>query len=302
MKGYLISALVVVAACPAGAQVLLMPDSTNNRMVAFSPVDGSIINNNLFAIASGTTPIHAMQVGTEVWVSEQIGDKISRYDISGTSLGQIGGGASGGLDNIRGMGLINGTVYVTNGGSGNLAPSANSVVMFSTAGANLGSFSTAALAPSPFSILAHQGGLLVGGSSGNDDIHKFSLAGASQGTFYNSTNHSFFEQMDYALDGNVLAAVFTTDVVAKFDVNTGTFLSSFAAPDVRGVHQLSNGNVLWTSGAGAFVYDISTQFSNQVYAGGGRYVDLYTPVPEPASMAVLGLGALALIRRRRQSR
>ena len=173
----------------AGAQFLMMPDSTNNRLVLFDPFDGSVVNDNYFALQGGTT-VHAMQVGNEIWVSEQIGDRVSRWDVvTGAHLGDI----SGGLDNIRGMGLINGTVYVTNAGTQNNAPGA-AVVMFDTNGNNLGFFSTVGLAPSPFGILEHQGGMLVSSSSANDDIHRFDLAGNSLGTFHNSTDLNFVEQ------------------------------------------------------------------------------------------------------------
>ena len=52
----------------AQAQVLAMPDSTNNRLVTFSPLDGSLLNAELFALAGGT-PVHALGVGNEIWVS-----------------------------------------------------------------------------------------------------------------------------------------------------------------------------------------------------------------------------------------
>jgi len=90
------------------SQFVIMPDSTNNRLVAFSPFDGSVINSNMFSLAGGT-PIHALQVGNEIWVSEQLGDRISRWSLSGTFLGEIGG-AAGGMDNIRGMALIGDTM------------------------------------------------------------------------------------------------------------------------------------------------------------------------------------------------
>src|SRR6187551_261921 len=81
--------------------LILMPDSTNNRLVAFDPLNGSVVNSNMFALAAGT-PISAIQVGNEIWVSEQIGDRISRWSMTGTFLGAIGGGITGGLDNVRG--------------------------------------------------------------------------------------------------------------------------------------------------------------------------------------------------------
>src|SRR5687767_7341011 len=83
----------------SNAQFLMMPDSAtaNNRLVLFDSNTGALVNSNLFALAGGT-PIHAMQVGNEIWVSEQVGDRIARFDMAGTPLGQIGGGATGGMD------------------------------------------------------------------------------------------------------------------------------------------------------------------------------------------------------------
>lgn len=257
-------------------QYLMMPDSSAaNRMVLFDPNDGSLINSNYFPL-NGGTPIHAMQVGGEIWVSEQAGDRVARYDLVGNFLGQIGGGAGGGMDNIRGMGLVGDTVYVTNGGTANGAPSANSVVMFDTSGNPLGSFSTAGMAPSPFSVLHHQGDLLVGSVSGNNDIHRFDLVGGSIGVFNNSTL-SFIEQLDHAINGDVLAAVFTTGVIARLDPDTGAQISTFPASGARGVRQLGNGNIMWTSSGGVFVRDVVAGISTNVYAtSGGRYIDLLT--------------------------
>ena len=86
MKTLILTSLAVGLTGVAGAQsVVLMPDSAaaNNRIVTFSPVDGSLINSNLFGLASATnaTPVSAIAVGSEIWVSEQVGDKISRYRI-----------------------------------------------------------------------------------------------------------------------------------------------------------------------------------------------------------------------------
>lgn len=261
-------------------QYLMMPDSTaaNFRMVLFDPETGALVNSNYFPFngATNSTPLHAMQVGGEIWVSEQVGDRVARYDLVGTYLGQIGGGAAGGLDNIRGMALAGNTVYVSNGGAGNGAPSASSVVMFDTSGSPLGNFSTAAMAPSPFSILQHQGDLLVGSTTANNDIHRFTLAGSSIGPFFNGTL-AFIEQMDHATNGDVLAAVFTTGVIARLDPDTGALISSFTAAGARGVHQLGNGNIMWTSGGGAFVYDVVSGTSTNVYVTtGGRYIDVLT--------------------------
>lgn len=286
----------------AQIQVLAMPDSVNNRLVAFSATDGSLVNAELFALAGGT-PVHALGVGNEIWVSEQIGDRVSRWGADGSFLGQIGGGASGGLDNVRGMALLGDTVYITNSGSANGAPGA-AVVMVSTSGAAMGSFATGTTAPSPFGVLAFQGGLLVSSSSANDDIHRFSLAGAPLGTFHNSSTLNFAEQMVLASNGDVLVAGFSSNNIVRLNASTGAVLTTYAAAGARGVAQLGNGNLMWTSGAGAFVLDINTGASTQVYTGGGRFLEVITVVPEPASVLLWAGGLLAVavaVRRRRAS-
>ncbi len=285
-------AMVAGLATHADAQFVMMADSTNNRMVLFDPTNGSLINNNFFALQGGTT-VHAMQVGSEIWVSEQIGDRVSRWDFEGGYLGAI----SGGLDNIRGMGQIGNTVYVTNAGTANGAPGP-AVVMFDTAGNNLGSFSTAANASSPFGILAYQGGMLVASSNANDDIHHFDLEGASVGTFHNSASLNFAEQMVYASNGDILVAGFSSNNIVRLDAESGAILSTFAANGARGVYQLGNGNIMWTSLSGVFIHDVNTGGSSLVYAGGGRYLD-FLNIPTPGVLPMLGLAGMLGARRRR---
>lgn len=281
-----------MSSATAGAvqQFIMMPDSTNNRMVLFDPFDGSVISSNYFALASGT-PVHAMQVGSEIWVSEQLGDRVSRWDLTGTSVGAI----TGAMDNIRGMELADGTVFVSNSGTANGAPG-HALRMFDTSGNSLGSFATAA--SDPFSVLDHQGSLLVGSVVANDDIHRYSYAGASQGTFHNTASLSFVEQMWHATNGDILAAAFSSNIVARLDPNTGALLSSFTASGARGVIQLGNGNVMWSNSSGAHVFNTSTGQSTQVYAGGGRFFDILT-IPAPGALTLLGVAGFVGSRRRR---
>lgn len=292
---------LLLGSLAAQAQVLLMPDSTNNRLVSFSAVDGTLLNAEVFALAGGT-PVHAIGVGNEIWVSEQLGDRISRWGADGTALGQIGGGTTGGLDNVRGMGLVGGTVYLTNAGTANGAPGP-AVVMFNTSGAAMGSFATSGTAPSPFGVLAYQGGLLISSSSANDDIHRYSLSGVAQGTFHNSTTLNFAEQMVFASNGDVLVAGFSSNNIVRLNAGSGAVITTYAAPGARGLAQLGNGNLMWTSGAGAFVLDTGTGASTQVYTGGGRYLEAVTLVPEPASLLLWmgGLLAVAGMARRERS-
>lgn len=274
--------------------VVIMPDSTNNRVVSFDAFDGHVVNSNVFGGLSGT-PIHAMQVGSEIWVSEQIGDRVSRWSSTGNPLGAI----TGTLDNVRGMGRAGNTIYVTSVGTGNGAPG-RQVRMYDTTGGFLGSFLTPA--SSGFHVFEHQGGLLVSSDAANDDIHRYSLAGADLGTFHNSTSINFAEQMTYDPSGNILVAGFSTNSIHRVDPTTGGLLSSFAASGARGVYQLGNGNVLWSNSAGAHIFNSATGGSTQIYTGGGRFFDNFSPVPEPASILGLGLAGAGLLRRRHRAR
>ena len=68
------------------------------------------------------------------------------------------------------------------------------------------------------------------------------------------------------------------------------------------MYQLGNGNIMWTSGGGVFVFDVGLGTSTNVYTTtGGRYVDLVT-IPEPAGMAIIGVVAMFCGRRPRSRR
>lgn len=292
---FALASMAAFAVAVANPQYVNMPDSTNNRLVLFDPTNGAVVNSNYFALAGGT-PIHAVQVGNEIWVSEQVGDRVSRWSLTGTSLGSI----SGGMDNIRGMALVGSTVYVTNAGTANGAPG-GAIRMFSTTGNDLGDFSTTTTSSSPFAILGFRGGLLAASSAADDDIHRYSLAGASQGTFHNTTSLNFAQQMAIAANGDLLVAGFSSKNVVRLNPDTGSLISSFTASGARGVFQLGNGNILWSNGTGAHIYDVALGTSTQIYCGGGRHFGLGA-VPEPGTMLALAAGLGLLGMKRRKSR
>lgn len=286
----IVAAGTFFVAGPVFAQsLLMMPDSTNNRLVLFDATTGAVVNPNYFGLAAGT-PIQAMQVNNEIWVSEQIGDRVSRWSLTGTSLGAV----TGALDNVRGMEIVGGKVYVASTGTANGAPG-RQVAIFDDTGAASGNFLTPA--SSGFHILNFNNALLISSDAANDDIHRYSSSGTSLGAFHNSGSFNFGEQMDIATNGDLLAAAFSSNIVARFDPTTGAIISTFAASGARGLAQLGNGNIMWTSGAGAFVYDVGTQTSTQVYTGGGRFLDRVV-IPEPGAIAFIAIAAAGLIRRR----
>lgn len=264
---------------------LMMTNSTTDTLVSFSPVDGSIINTSMFALPN-TTLVSAIEVNGEIWISGQLTDTITRYDLAGNVLGTIGPTfTGGGLDNIRGLALVNGIVYVSNSGTANGAPG-NAVVMFDTAGNFISSWTTQATATSPFSVMPFQGDLLVAGSSNANDVHRFSPTGTSIGSFHNSAAISFAHQIAPASDGNVWCGCFTTGGITKLSSATGAVMSSFPAAGARGVFELLNGNVMWTNGSGAWVYDVTTSTSTLILAGGSYHLNLYGAAPSAVASQV----------------
>jgi hypothetical protein len=258
---------VFVSGALAGPAVI-MPDSTNNRLVKFSPFDGSVLEPNMFGLQAGT-PIHAISVGTEIWVSEQVGDRVSRWTLAGALIGNI----TGQLDNIRGMARVAGRVLVTNEGAGNGA-TPDSISMYDTTGTFVGRISVAAGVSSPFAILPFEDDILVASANANNDIHRFRLDGTDLGMFHNSTTLNFAQQMAFDKDGNILAAGFSSNNVVRLHRTSGAVLGTFAASGARGVFQLENGNVLWSNSAGAWVFNPALGTSTQVYTGGGRHFGL----------------------------
>ncbi|HVS08827.1 MAG TPA: hypothetical protein VMS76_03060, partial [Planctomycetota bacterium] len=160
------AALLCATAASAHAQYMMVVDSTSDRVLLFDAHDGALVNAS-FIVDDPTsaqynfqTPKDAIQVGDQVWVSDQLSDAVYRFDLNGNFVGAI----SGGMDNIRGMELVGSTVYVTNAGTGNGAPG-SALVRFDTNGNPLGSFPVVS---SPFDVIGFQGDLLV--SSSDKDL------------------------------------------------------------------------------------------------------------------------------------
>ncbi|MEM6501515.1 MAG: hypothetical protein AAF685_06730 [Cyanobacteria bacterium P01_C01_bin.89] len=248
----------------------MVPDSVGDRVLLLNGEDGSLIDDK-FIDGSGlfSTPLNAIQVENEIWVSDQVADSIFRYDLDGRFLGAI----AEGLDNIRGMEYVNGVVYVTNAGGENGAPGNGKVVIkFDAEGNHLGFFEVG----KAFDILFFDGDLLINdtrrGDEGGENIDRYDLEGHLLGSFHESggAGIDFPQQMARRANGNVLVAGFSDpggiyeydsdgNQVGLYDIAEGF------AKRVRGVHELSNGNILWTGGDGIISTNPNTGESTEVY-------------------------------------
>jgi hypothetical protein len=288
MRARFILPALALASTPAAAQFLLVPEITNDRVALFSAVDGSLINANYIDLvpAGASLPIEALVVGNEIWVSDQNADRIMRFSLDGTTwLGNV----AGGIDNIRGMELVNGEVWVTNAGTANGAPG-QAIVRFSTTGMNLGSFPVG----NPFDAVNFQGDVLIGDITAQD-IVRYNPAGALVNVFHASdgvTGIDFPEQISVRANGNVLAAGFSPPMgYYEYDPQ-GVQINFWArTTNARGVHELTNGNFLVSEGSTVAVFDPTTNTAITVLGAGGRYVTPFAGASPPGTPFCFGDGS-----------
>lgn len=296
--------IAVAGAAQAQSGYLMMPDSSANSVVLFDAFDGSVVNSNFINLdpINAGTPQHAITVGNEIWITDQIRDRVDRFTFDGqTHLGEIGGQVpGGGLDNIRGLAQIGDTVYVANAGTNNDAPGFAIVTIDAASASVTGSFSTGS--ESPWFVLEHNGDALVSTIT-NHHIDRY---GVPSGNFIENIftggagTARFLQQIHLMNNGNILAAGFSSasgGVPGVYEIDfDGNATLLHGESGIRGVWELGDGNVIFSSASGAFVLDTATGATTQVYSGTGR---LFGFIPTPGALGVFALAGLAAARRRR---
>ncbi len=311
MKTLSCLAALGLAATASTASATLVPyvigvDSSANAAHLFDPDTGALVQQNYLEwgdlLSDGSTAKHALQVGNEIWVSDQIRDTIYRFDLSGNFITNIGGDvAGGGLDNIKGMEVVGDEVWVTNAGTNNDAPG-NSIVKIDIATTSItGSSPTTG---SLFDVINHQGGVL-GGNINNHTLESYDLDGDFVSTFHQpvAPGLRFPQQLFEHDNGNVLAAGFSgaggnLSGVYEFDTN-GDSLGIVAGENLgpRGVLLLGNGEIMWTNGAGFWVDGVNV-FDGAGLSVSGQYLS-FVMIPAPGATALMALAGVAGMRRRR---
>ncbi|MAY23073.1 MAG: hypothetical protein CMC74_09860 [Flavobacteriaceae bacterium] len=227
-------------------------------VILIDPADGSVVDPafiDLTPLNQGT-PKALLQVGQEIWITDQIEDRIDRFDLDGNYVSTI----SGGLDNIKGLELVDGEVWVTNAGSNNGAPG-DAIVRFDTDGNNLGFIDTAGA--SSFDIIDVGGEVYVSYINAATKIERRDYSGAILGNVVGEGVVSFIQQMELNPSNNsVYAAVFSTSGgnspgLYEFLISDGSILNYYDQGSLRGVALLDDGNVLISGSNGTFVMDTS---------------------------------------------
>ncbi|MCB1609088.1 MAG: DUF11 domain-containing protein [Xanthomonadales bacterium] len=293
----------------AAGGLLLIPESSNDRVMAFDPMTGDLIDADFIPADPDnlSTPIEAILSadGTQILVSDQIDDVVQGYDV-GTgafiaTFAPAGGANTAILDNIRGIGLRpNGNLLVSVGGGTN----SNAIAEFDTAGNSVGNFvaNGAAGLVSPFDVFAvvAPGGVLADGDFlvpgiTSDAIHRYDSTGAAQADF--SPLNTFGEQIAQAANGNVLVANFsgTEEGIVEY-LPDGTQVGIYDPASLggyRGVYELPSGNLLVTNGSGVHEIDRSANVIRSIVTGvSARFISLVGGAAE-ADLALTKTGPVA---------
>jgi hypothetical protein len=252
----------VLREIPEGG-LLLIPDSSGNRVMAFDPIDGDLIDADFIPSYPDylSTPIQIIMCseGTSLIMSDQLRNTLQRFSFDGLYEGIFappGGADTSIMQNIRGIHLRNnGNYLVTVAGGANQ----HAIAEFSPLGAYLGNFvaNSAGGMQGPWSIIYREAfnDYLISTSTSNA-IHRFDEDGDPIGIFVPSLN--FPQQLHLTESGNVLVATFSAPSgVYEYD-STGAQVGFYTpVTGLRGVYELGNGNILTTNSTG--VYEIDRQ-------------------------------------------
>jgi len=259
--------------------LLLVPDSTNDRIMALDPLTGDMIDPNFVpsnnVVGTGVNAILSAG-GDSILLSDQTGDVVHEFDLDGAYLGVFapaGGANNAILNNIRGISLdASGNLLVTTADATNV----DAVAKFDTNGSFLGNFiaSGAGGLNSPFDIYGRTADWLVA-SIDSDNVLRFDLAGAPLGVFAGTNN--FPEQINKAANSNVLVANFggTQEGVIEFTA-AGALVGVYDPATLggyRGAYELPNGTILTTTGTGVHEINRSGVLVRTIIGGSGRFIE-----------------------------
>ncbi len=278
-------------------------------VVLLDPADGTILDPTFIDLTtfSPGTPKSLLQVNDEIWIADQLEDRIDRFDLTGAYLSTVGGQISGGgLDNVRGMELVNGTeVWVTNAGSNNDAPG-NSIIRFDLDGNNLGFFLTTGN-DSTFDIIDVGGEVYISYISTESKIERRAYDGTVLGNIVEEGVVQFIQQMEQNVaNSSLYAAVFSSSGsngsgLYEFSETDGSILNYWGNQgSLRGVATLEDGNILISNGSGVYILDTTTGATTSISSESGQFFGRLdftqcTTPPTPTGDAVQALAEGATI-------
>jgi hypothetical protein len=267
----------------AGPGVLLIPDLNHDRVMAFNPLTGSVIDPDFIPSDSVNIPdpIAAILGPNEdtVLVSDLTNGVVQAYDLDGNYIGVFapaGGADSNILESPNGLALReNGNLLVAVG----TGPNADAIAEFDTDGNYLGNFVANGVGglEAPQDILFHCGELLVSANISNR-VHSYDPdTDESIGTV--TTVQLRPLQLANAASGDVLVANSAGDQRGILEVASNVGVWKQIAPvgtyDYRGVFQLPAKRLLVSSGAGISELGANGKLISTIFAGASpQYIKL----------------------------
>jgi hypothetical protein len=263
----------------------LIPESTNDRIMAFSAIDGDTVDLNFIPphITNDTLniPIEALyhKVRNSIVISDQLLDVVQAFDTNGVFLATFaprGGRAIDILGNIRGMGFHpNGNLLVSVGDGAN----EDAIARFDLFGSYIGNFIVPndSIMDSPFDVLVRSTDVLIPAIHSNA-VHRYDLSGNYIDNF--TSGIVFPEQVVELSSGEIAVANFFSpnSGIQIFAAGGGNYTQLLTGvTGNRGVAELQNGNLLTTNGSGVYIIDRSTgNLVNTLVSGvSARFISLY---------------------------
>lgn len=301
--------ILCVAASSGNAQtqnVLLVPDSVNDRVSAFSAFDGSIVDLDFIVDTTNLdSPVNAIASGRgTIFVSED-DNGVFEYDSSGNLIGNFAGPDQG-LGGVGGLETNGDSLFVVSSQGDDSIQEFNLVTGVQSTWAT--EDDTSALRGSN-DILFRENDVLVSAFF-SDNIERFDLDGNFLSTFVDGNGDDGIDfplQIHEASNGDIFAAgLQTPGGIYQYD-SAGDLIEFFDVDSVRGVHELDNGNLLFSSaGLGVVVLDletgVQTEITRGVEIGAWQSIErvTITAVPEPSGVLLVTMVALPMIVRRKR--
>lgn len=300
---YLVEGTIASSRAAGSAGLLLVPDWTADKVLAFDPASGNLVDTAFIPSTPGPLASPKEALGSPrgtITVSDQISDGVQDFDTSGAYLGifaPAGGVNTAILDNIRGHAYRpNGNLVVTVASSAN----AHALAEFDATGTYIGNFvaNGAGGLNSPFGILFRENDLLVTQSSTPTGVQRYDLNGNHIAQW---TAISSFPQQIIRLSSGIHAVANfsgTGNSGIRLYQPDGTFIRLLSGvTGNRGVAQIANGNFLTTNGTGIHEIDSTTgSLVRTILAGANlQYITFYDPNPNSISVTAPNGGEIWIV-------
>lgn len=286
------SSFALVGAAHAEDPLMIVSFSTGaRRVITVSPVNGNVLQDpflNLQTLIPGVaSPMQVLPVGNQLWIPDQVADNVTRLTRDGVIIDQLGtdpvtGLATGRFNNVRGLGIVNGEVWLCNADAATEGTDPTATVntiyrLDPFTGETLGSFPADG---NPWAIFIYNGRVLITNST-TDVATEYTPDGTRIGVFAQSTAPamSLPQMMSKRNNGNLWIADFSVAASGLYEFGpAGEPLTRiFLGTGPRAAVDLENGNYIYTDATAVRLRDTTNLTTSVLASGNFRYITPLTP-------------------------